>query len=156
MSRPLCALAPPCPHLVRLHPEHLGNANAQLLRLNDRIDEPAQLLHTYPVGHLRKRIAAQLAHGHLTQHPRQLHGQRTAALLSHPRQGCVQAQACFHTCGDQVQRIRKRPQHLLLTDLYPALQPLARDHPSHDSEYQHDNRLLEPHRTQHHDDGDQY
>src|SRR5579864_7496836 len=64
LLRALPALAP---HLVRLDAEDLADAGAELLGLDDRLDEVVEVVHAAGAAHLVHRLEARAAEAHLAE-----------------------------------------------------------------------------------------
>src|SRR5712691_4549720 len=72
MGRFLSTLAPPCSHLVGLHTQYLSDTDTKLLGLNNGVDEAGQFLNSQALLQLDHGFLAELAHGHVAQHLREL------------------------------------------------------------------------------------
>src|SRR3979411_1177676 len=64
----LGALAALAPHLVGLDAEDFSDAGAELLRLDDGLDEVVQVLYPAAPAHLVHRLEARTAEAYLTKH----------------------------------------------------------------------------------------
>ena len=89
----LGALAAQHAHLIGLDGEHLRDADAELLGLDQRGDELGQVGDIGAVHHVLQRLAARPADPHLGHHARQLGAQRVVRLLDHAGHRRVEDQA---------------------------------------------------------------
>ena len=80
-------------HLLGLHRQHLGHADTELLRLQDRADEVVQVGHLCPQHHVLQRVAARATDPHLGQHARELGRQRVVAFFDQALNRRVEAEA---------------------------------------------------------------
>src|SRR6202162_5030598 len=109
--------------LLGLDAQHVGDSDAELLRLNDRLDEVAQLLDLAPPSDIVERLETRTAEADLVEHDRELSGEFVVVLVNHASERGIEAQAGFHRDGEQVERARQGEQDLLLT-----LLDATRDH----------------------------
>ena len=107
-------LAAPHPHLLRLNAQHLGDTDAQLVRLNDGCYEGGHIPDFHTVRHSAQRLTTQFAQLKLLDDSTERQTQFIVPLFGYLGHGSVKAQPCFHTNGQQIERIGQRPENVLL------------------------------------------
>ena len=80
------------PDLLGLDAEHVGDADTELLRLDDRLDEVVQLVHLVAPRHVVERLDARAAQADLVEHLVELGSQSVAVLVADPAEGGVKAE----------------------------------------------------------------
>src|ERR1700674_3158495 len=100
--------------LLGLDAQDVGDTHAELLRLNYRLDEVAQLLDLAALADIVERLEAGPPEANLVEHDGQLSREFVVVLVDHPGQGGVKAQPGLDRDREQVERAREREQDLLL------------------------------------------
>src|SRR6266849_2413844 len=108
-------LAPLAAHLVSLDAQDLADAGAELLRLDDRLDEVVQVLDAAAPAHLVHGLESRPAEADLTQNLGELLGQRVLVLVGDTRERGIETKTGVDGDDEQVHRVRQA-----LLDLRPA------------------------------------
>src|SRR5439155_18039940 len=88
----LGTLTATAPHLFRLDAEHLGDADAELLGLDQRLDEGVQLLDAGAAAHVIERLQSRPTEADLVEHLRELVREGVLELFRQPADAGVEAQ----------------------------------------------------------------
>src|SRR5947199_100769 len=101
------ALAALAPHLVRLDAEDLADAGAELLGLDDGLDEVVQVIDPAGAAHLVHGLEPRPAEADLAQDLRELVRQGVLVLVGDARQRGVEAEAGVDGDHEQVHGVRQ-------------------------------------------------
>jgi hypothetical protein len=129
----LRALAALAPHLVRLDAEDLADAGAELLRLDDRLDEVVKVIHPALTPHLVHGLQARAAEAYLSEDLGEHVRQRVLVFVRHPSEGGIETKPGVNRDHEEVHRVRKALLDLRATPVDLLLQPehrqvVAEDH----------------------------
>src|SRR6202022_2655105 len=120
LRRSLTAAAP---HLFRLDAEYLRDTDAELLGLDQGLDEGVQLLHAGAAAHVIERLQPWPAEPDLVEHLRELVGERVLELFREPSDGGVETEARLDRNGQQVECVGQCQAKLFLPPLDLVVEP---------------------------------
>ena len=110
------------PQLLGLGPQDARDRHTEHVGLDHGQRERVELLDVGAVREVAEGVGARHAQLDLLQHAGELRGQHAGDVLDDLRDGGVERQARLDADRQQVQRVRQRPDDLLLALLDPAVQ----------------------------------
>src|ERR1700730_16007262 len=119
----LRSLTAAAPHLFRLDAEHFRDTDAELLGLDQRLDEGVQLLDAGAAAHVVERLQPRPAEPDLVEDLGELVGERVLELFREASDGGVETKACLDRDGQQVERVWQRQAQLFLPALDLVVEP---------------------------------
>ena len=86
--------------------QYFGDPDAQLFRLDQRLDEGVQFLDTRAAAHIIERLEPRTAEPDLVEHLGELVGQRVVEFLDQAADRGIEAEARLNRDRQQVERVR--------------------------------------------------
>ena len=122
-------------HLFRLDAKDFRDTDAELFRLDQRLDEGVQLFDAGTAAHVIQRLETRPAEPDFVEHLGELIGQRILELFRQPTDGGIEAKSGFDRDGQQVERVRQGQSKFFLAAFDLVVQPdIGQVAPQHEAQ----------------------